>query len=302
MDVQELLQIVRLISGFVFKSVFGDRPDLCRRLLEITLNIQVSEVTVRQVEKELDLVVDKAGGRLDLYAVDSDGNHYDVEVQAYLGGDEPLRARRYQALMDAARLKRGAKASDLRKSVVVFICDFDPFEDNLKRYDFEMVCAQTGRPMGDGRFATFLNIKGTHGAVTPELDALLQLFAGKVVDNDPFVEQIIEEMQKCVKEPEWMEHYMNFEEEKEIVRRAAQREGHRIGFNAGHKKGYDEGMTAGYDEGRTAGYDEGTRGVNEENALLVKALREAGRIDELADALLDEDRKRSLLKELGITS
>ena len=302
MDVRELLQIVRLISGFVFKSVFGDRPDLCRRLLEVTLNMQVSEVTVRQVEKDLDLVVDKAGGRLDLYVVDSDGNHYDVEVQAYLGGDEPLRARRYQALMDAARLKRGAKASELRKSVVVFICDFDPFEDELKRYDFEMVCEQTGRPMGDGRYATFLNIKGEHGVVTPELDALLQLFAGKVVDNDPFVEQIIEEMQKCVKEPGWMEQYMNFEEEKDIARRAAEREGHRIGFNAGHKKGFDEGRTAGFDEGRTAGFDEGLRDANDQNARLVKALRDAGRIDELADALLDEDRKRRLLKELGITS
>lgn len=302
MNIQELLQVVRLISGFVFKSVFGNRPDLCRRLLEITLNMQVSEVTVRQVEKEFDLVVDRAGGRLDLYAVDSDGNHYDVEVQAYLGGDEPLRARRYQALMDAARLKKGAKASELRKSVVVFICDFDPFEDDLKQYDFEMVCAQTGRPMGDGRFATFLNIKGKHGVVTPELDALLQLFAGKCVDNDPFVEQIIEEMQKCVKEPKWMEQYMNLEEEMEIARRAAKREGHRIGFSAGHREGYDEGHSLGYDEGKTVGFDEGIRDANEENARLVKALRDAGRIDELADALLDEDRKKHLLKELGITS
>ena len=302
MDVRELLQIVRLISGFVFKSVFGDRPDLCRRLLEVTLNMQVSEVTVRQVEKELDLVADRAGGRLDLYAVDSDGNHFDVEVQAYLGGDEPLRARRYQALMDAARLKRGAKASELRKSVVVFICDFDPFEDELKRYDFEMVCAQTGRPMGDGRFVTFLNIKGKQGVVTPELDALLQLFAGKVVDNDPFVEQIIEEMQKCVKEPEWMERYMTFEEEMDIARRAAEREGRRIGFNEGRTAGFNEGHAAGFDEGRTAGFDEGVKDVSKENQLLVKALRDAGRIDELAEALLDEGLKQRLLKEFDITS
>ena len=48
--------------------------------------------------------------------------------------------------------------------------------------------------------------------------------------------------------------------------------------------------------------DEGAKDANEENARLVRDLRDAGRIDELADALLDEDRKKCLLKELGITS
>ena len=48
--------------------------------------------------------------------------------------------------------------------------------------------------------------------------------------------------------------------------------------------------------------DEGAKDANEENVRLVRVLRDAGRIDELADALLDEDRRKHLLKELGITS
>lgn len=46
---------------------------------------------------------------------------------------------------------------------------------------------------------------------------------------------------------------------------------------------------------------DGTGDVSEENARLVKALRDAGRIDELADAFLDENCKNRLLEEFDIT-
>lgn len=271
-----VLTVIKLIRGFVFKSVFGHRPDLCKTLLEITLNTKMDRVEILNAEQDVDLNVDKAGGRLDLYAVDDEGNHYDVEVQAQSNKDEALRARRYQALMDAAALKKGAKAKDLRKNIVLFICDFDPFDNGLKRYDFRMICEQTGVTLGDGRSMTFLNVRGEQGDVTPRLDALLSLFAGNAVDNDEFVTEIIHEMEKCVSNPAWMEQYMTMEEELEIAKAAAQ------------------------EEGRAEGLKEGRADMAAENAALVGALRNTGRLDELASALVDEEQRETLLKEFHI--
>ncbi len=275
-----VLTVIKLIRGFVFKSVFGHRPDLCKTLLEITLNTKMERVEILNAEQDVDLVIDKAGGRLDLYAVDDEGNHYDVEVQAQSNKDEALRARRYQALMDVAALKKGGKAKDLRKNVVLFICDFDPFDNGLKRYDFRMLCEQTGVALGDGRSMTFLNVRGEQGDVTPRLDALLNLFAGNAVDNDEFVAEIIHEMEKCVSNPAWMEQYMMLEEELEIAKAAAQ------------EKGREEGLEKGREEGRTD--------MAAENAALVDALRNTGRLDELVDALVDENLRETLLKEFQI--
>ena len=279
-----VLTVIKLIRGFVFKSVFGHRPDLCKTLLEITLNTKMEKVEILNAEQDLDLVIDRAGGRLDLYAVDDEGNHYDVEVQAQSNKDEALRARRYQALMDASALKKGAKAKDLRNNIVLFICDFDPFDEGLKRYDFRMMCEQTGVALGDGRSMTFLNVRGEQGDVTPRLDALLNLFAGNAVDNDEFVTEIIHEMEKCVSNPAWMEQYMTLEEELEIAKAAAQEEG----WTKGHEKGLEKGL------------EKGREDMAAENAALVEALRNTGRLDELAGALVDENLRETLLREFHI--
>ena len=204
-----------LMKGFVFKSVFGERPDLCKRLIEVTLGIEVEGIEVLQPEREIEVIADRAGGRLDLYVVDSRGNRYDIEVQATNRSDEVLRARRYQALMDVNQLRRGHEAKELRHSWVVFICDFDIFGKGLKRYDTGTMCFQTGERVDDRRISTYLNIRGEGGKVDPALDRLLRLFAGEADEGDAFVRGIREEIEKCRDNPEWMERFMTFEEEKE---------------------------------------------------------------------------------------
>ena len=127
---------------------------------------------------------------------------------------------------------------------------------------------------------TFLNVRGEQGDVTPRLDALLNLFAGNAVDNDDFVTEIIHEMEKCVNNLAWMEHYMTLEEELEIAKAAAQEEGRK--------------------EGRKEGCKEGRKDMAAENAALVEALRNTGRLDELAGALVDEETRETLLREFHI--
>ena len=117
--------------------------------------------------------------------------------------------------MDVNQLRKGHEAKELRHSWVVFICDFDIFGKGLKRYDTGTMCFQTGERVDDRRISTYLNIRGEGGKVDPALDRLLRLFAGEADEGDAFVRGILEEMEKCRDNPEWMERFMTFEEEKE---------------------------------------------------------------------------------------
>ena len=68
----------------------------------------------------------------------------------------------------------------------------------------------------------------------------------------------------------------------------------------GHQKGLEEGHQEGLEEGHQKGLEEGRQEGREQIAALARALREQGREDELAEAVLDEARMARLLAELGI--
>ncbi len=175
----------RLTSGFVFKSVFGEEADLTRELIELSLERDIASVRIVQGEREFDVLPSSRAGRVDVYATDSEGNDFDVEVQAESRGNELLRARHYQSLMDATRLRKGEDVEKLRDSVVVFVCDFDPIGGGLSRYDQRTVCLQTGEPAADGRRIVMLNAKGERGDVPESLATFL-----REVEGDDFCARV----------------------------------------------------------------------------------------------------------------
>ena len=81
---------------------------------------------------------------------------------------------------------------------------------------------------------------------------------------------------------------MTMEEELEIAKAAAQEEGRAEGRKEGRKEGLRDGR------------EEGRKDMAAENTALVEALRNTGRLDELAGALVDEEQRETLLKEFHI--
>ncbi len=272
----------RITLGFVFKSVFGDDPGRCQRLIEVALGTPIAEVTIVHGEHELDVLQSARAGRVDVFARDAEGNEYDVEVQARHKEDEWMRARHYQALMDATRLRMGDPVESLRKCVVIFVCDFDPFareefpseQRGWRVYDCVTTCLQTGAVMPDGRRAVYLNARGTRGEVSDELDAFLRFVAGERVDGSELVEDIESRIDELMVDTAWLEDYMTFEDELEAERIWARKEGRA--------------------EGRDAEADE--------NARLARALQAAGREGELVGAMVDSAAREHLLAEFGIAA
>ncbi|MDO4547730.1 MAG: Rpn family recombination-promoting nuclease/putative transposase, partial [Clostridia bacterium] len=102
----------------------------------------------------------------------------------------------------------------LKPCYVIFICTFDPFEDNLYRYSFENLCLENpSRRLNDESYKLFFNTRGTNGEISESLKDILFYM------NDPKkypVEQtktiLIKKIERAVevakKDEEWRRAYM----------------------------------------------------------------------------------------------
>ena len=75
--------------------------------------------------------------RLDIYATDSEGRYYDIEIQRASSGAAPERARFCSALLDANMLEKNQNYKDLRESVVIFITEHDVLGGNKPLYKID---------------------------------------------------------------------------------------------------------------------------------------------------------------------
>ncbi|MDE6063225.1 MAG: hypothetical protein K2G20_01355, partial [Lachnospiraceae bacterium] len=135
-------------------------------------------------------------------------------------------------------LKPGQDFKELKPSVIVFICSFDPFGRGLYRYTFEPRCLEADFPLEDGTRRIFLNTKGTNDSDVPkELVSFLQYITNS---TDFYVELAgdmrlgrIHERIKALKQSRELEgRYMQFEE---LLKRE-----HDEGYKSGYEKGCEK--------------------------------------------------------------
>ena len=237
-----------LSDDYVFCKVML-KPELCKRMLELILNVKISRIEYVEEQKTIDIKKDSRGIRLDIYVCDEEETVYNVEIQTRNTRELSKRSRYYQALIDLHLLRKGVHYKSLNRSFVIFICIFDVFGAGRHLYTFENICKEEPAiPLGDGATKFFLNTQGTMNDVSPELKAFLNFVAGEK-SEDPFVQQLDEEIQHIKSNVEWRREYMTIQELNQEMRD----EGIEIGFRRGHEKGRAEGRA----EGRTEGHAEG---------------------------------------------
>ena len=92
-----------------------------------------------------------------MFARDSEGKEYDIEVQRADKGAEPKRARYYSALMDANALKSGEDFGKLRDTYVIIIAENDVMGRGKDMYAFDRVDRDDGLELGDGTHIIYVN-------------------------------------------------------------------------------------------------------------------------------------------------
>lgn len=272
------LSELTLKDDFMFSAVMVD-PKNCKPMLERILGINIASVEVDR-EKSMIYHPEYKGIRLDILATDENNTRYNVEMQIADEHNLPLRSRYYHSQMDMEILARGEPYQNLPSCIVIFICDFDPFHQDLCCYTIEHRCKESGEIMDDGTGTVFLNTCGKNrDKISPELAAFLDfvhadLKKSQEQTHDSYIKQLQESIQEIKVSREMGVRYVLFLEKLEEEYRDGYEAGERSGYAKGERSGYEKGERSRYEKGEKIGYDHGEK--NARISIIRNILSEKG--------------------------
>ena len=196
-----------LMNNYVFSMVMRE-PRRMKPLLEHILRKKIKTIRMVEPEKSMKEKFESKGIRLDLYVEDEGGVVYDVEVQTTDQKNLPRRMRYYQGMLDITFFPAGADYNLMRKSYVIFICNFDPYDEGLYIYTFQNRCDQNYEILfGDDAVKVVVNTKGTKGDISPELkEAIIYLDREEV--TGPYSKELDDAVNELKSNEERGQEYM----------------------------------------------------------------------------------------------
>ncbi len=196
-----------LMNNYVFSMVMRE-PKRIKPLLEYILDKKIKHISMVEPEKTLKEKFEAKGIRLDLYVEDMDGVVYDVEVQTTDQKNLPRRMRYYQGMLDIAFFPAGADYNIMRKSYVIFICNFDPYGEEQYIYTFQNRCDQKPELLfGDDAVKVVVNTKGKKGEISKELkEAIIYLDREEV--TGPYSKELDDAVNELKSSEERGQEYM----------------------------------------------------------------------------------------------
>lgn len=114
--------------AYIFRYVMENHNEIAREVIGTLLNKKVREVKCNKGEYDIKPNIESRGIRLDIYFED-DNNVYDVEMQVSSSETLGKRCRYYQSLLDTNIFKESQKFGKLKNSYIIFLCLFDPFNN-----------------------------------------------------------------------------------------------------------------------------------------------------------------------------
>ena len=234
-----------LMDDYMFAQVMR-QTDYLKPLLESALRMKVSKIELIEIQKTEKEGYDSKGVRLDLYVADESGVIYNVEVQTSDKKNLPKRMRYYQSIIDISFLSPGMDYKELRKSFIIFICNYDEYGRGRCIYTFENTCCEeTDLKFGDESFKILINTKGNRDEASDDLKELLKYLDDGTVTGD--YSRKLDDAVKAVKSNEERRlEYMLLSVWKNEMRAEGRQEGRQEGFaecmEQDAKAMYEEGI------------------------------------------------------------
>lgn len=160
----EKIKEFRLLDDDFMSKVFEDDYECIELLLHIIMeksDLKVKEAHTQYTIKNLT----GRSVRLDIYAVDTVGKKYNIEVQRVDKGAAAKRARYNSSVMDANSLVPGSDFIDLPETYVIFITEKDIMNGNKAIYHVDRVIKETGKSFDDEAHIIYVN--GAYRDKTP---------------------------------------------------------------------------------------------------------------------------------------
>ena len=205
------IEKLTIVDDFMFGAVMRN-PKYCKPLLEMVLGVKIRQIKYPELQKTIDERYGSKSIRLDVYVEDEAGTIYNVEIQTTDKKNLPKRTRYYQGIIDLHILEKGEDYTELRKSFVIFICTYDPFNKGRWIYTFENRCREDmSIALGDEATKIILNTKGYVGKISDELKALLRYMDGFAPEND-YTRELDSAVTEIRRDEKWRREYMRLNE------------------------------------------------------------------------------------------
>ena len=256
-------------DDFMFGLIMQD-IGICKEALECLLDIKIDRLEYSEPQKTIVPLYTAHGIRLDVYV--NDGKKvYDVEIQNRDEKDLGKRTRYYQGVMDTEALLKGEDYDELRESIIIFLCRFDPFKKGIPCYTVKRTCIEDRDVfIDDGAIVKIFNCTAYEKVVNESLQAFLKYVQNNRAESD-FTRRIAD-MVEAQKELEATKKvYFTWSLHDHDVR----------------KHGREEGIAIGRSEGREQAKIENARNMLADNLPLEKIAQYTGLTIKDVQALAD---------------
>ncbi len=151
----EYIKGFRMIDDDFMKMVF-DNKSAIKELLKIILENDDFEIVTYKVEYVVPNFKGR-GIRIDIYAKNSKGEHFAIEIQRSDQGAGFIRARFIGSMLDAELSKPGDNYNDLPPIYVIFITENDIIGRGRGIYHIENTVVETGDIVDDKMHIIYVN-------------------------------------------------------------------------------------------------------------------------------------------------
>lgn len=155
-DLQRLRGL-RPIDDDFMRQLFRDNRPLAEMVLQIITGKYDLRLINEETQKDFKRLVGARALCLDVYAKDSEGKVYDLEVQRADSGARPHRARYHSSAMDIENLNARQEFEELPITYTIFITENDFYHEGVPIYSIERINMQTGQPFNDGEHILYVN-------------------------------------------------------------------------------------------------------------------------------------------------
>lgn len=202
------LEELEIWDDFMFGAVMRNKG-LCKPLLEMILQKKIKDIQYPELQKTIDKQYDAKSIRLDVYIEDDIQTVYNIEIQTTNKKNLPKRTRYYQGIIDLNILDKGEDYNKLRKSFIIFICNYDPFGKGRCMYRFENICVDdTMLKLDDDSVKIIINPFGKSDDRMGKGFKSFMEFLKSGKPNDSYTESLAKEMDYVKSSEEWRREYM----------------------------------------------------------------------------------------------
>ena len=116
--------------------------------------------------------------------------------------------RYYQSMIDIRALEKGQDYRKLKKSIIIFICNFDPFEKSRLMYTFKNLCTEEPETvLKDEATKIVINTKGSIGDISKDLSAVIRYMDSDETSTD-YTKDLDAEVQSVKADEKVRKQYM----------------------------------------------------------------------------------------------